>query len=146
MDTVNVNVCGFIKGNKAVFTTTTTRRDVMCKCGSAELYKKFCGRYDDTHAHTTTNTTNSNSSYFEVEGSQYFDLVLRYLAAVHHQQQQEVESVMDEICRGVGVGVGDSNSGCGGCAGSEVFKAVYQDAQRYELRGLMAHLLTRLAV
>ena len=38
--------------------------------------------------------------------------------------------MMDEMCR----------SGC------EVFKAVYQDAQRYEQRGLMAHMLTRLMV
>ena len=54
----------------------------------------------------------------------------------HQDQQQqcekceEVDVVMDEMCR----------SGC------EVFNAVYRDAQRYELRGLMAHLLTRLMV
>ena len=166
----------------------------MCKCGSPELYRMFCGRYDDKylrhsddgdqHSHnslprrtTSTTTTSSNSQccYYEVEGSPHFDLVLRYLAAVHntnHQQQQqqcekseegeqmtsesspptrtrkrkhqdhseqqqqqqdkceEVDVVMNEMCRG----------------GCEVFQAVYQDAQRYELRGMITHMLTRLMV
>ena len=124
----------------------------------------FCGRYDDKYLHhsdddhqhslphttaTSTTTPTSNNShccYYEVEGSRHFDLVLRYLAAVHNTKQQqqqqqqqekceEVDLVMDEICRGGGGG-----QGC------EVFKAVYRDAQRYELRGLMAHMLTRLMV
>jgi hypothetical protein len=146
--------------NNEVLLVTTTTRDVMCTCGSAELYKMFCGRYDDKYLHhhdnheddimhtTISDTTNNSKSsnyyyyYYEVEGSQHFDLVLRYLAAVHHQQKEELERVMDEIFRGVG---GNSDGGSGG-GGGEVFKAVYQDAQRYELRGLMAYMLTRLMV
>ena len=51
--------------------------------------------------------------------------------------------MMDEICRGSGGSGGGGGEGRQGC---EVFQAVYQDAQRYELRGLMAHMLTRLMV
>ena len=170
MDTVLIKVCSGIN----TFTTTTTR-DIMCNCGSAELYRIFCGRHDDKYLHrddsaTTISTTSSsnshNSCYYEVEGSRHFDLVLRYLAAVHnnkqqdeeyeseqktsepslptrkrkrrkqHQQQHQVDSVMDEICRG----------GSGGIKGCEVFQAVYRDAQRYELREMMAHMLTKLTV
>ena len=167
------------------FSFTSTSRDIMCNCGSPELYRMFCGRYDDKYLHhdddddslphtatstTTPTSSNSHCCYYEVEGSRHFDLVLRYLAAVHdtkqhpqqqqyekceegeqmtsetssptrkrkrkHQDQQqqekceEVDVVMDVMCRG----------------GCEVFQAVYRDAQRYELRGLMAHMLTRLMV
>ena len=52
-----------------------------------------------------------------------------------HEKCEEVDVVMDDICRGRG-----DSQGC------EVFNAVYRDAQRYELRGLMAHMLTRLMV
>ena len=136
-------------GLSPLFTTT---RELMCNCGSAELYRIFCGRNDDKYLRRDCHDDHDHG-YYEVEGSRYFDLVLQYLADAQKQkqkqkrkrcssQQQQQQQQQQQLK------ATDDALDAVFChrRQREVFKAVYQDAQRYELRGLMAHMLTGLMV